>query len=229
MSLPHNRKRPNNSTDEQSSRACDQCRSRKVRCDRQQPECSNCRKAGVTCDFSDMLRRVNYAKRLHDEFSSVSARVDKLEASVAKLPEQIAQILSSPSSASNAASLTGPSSPRTLLNKSHDMTPHSRNTDSKYEETSEKWQPHFERIQIAQGGERIVGYPAALTLFVSIKRHLMKALTSTTRDPSQDTNINHYLSKLMCSKPFLLAEFQKHYQAFPFNGICNDPAIKSDG
>ncbi|GAM35486.1 C6 transcription factor [Talaromyces pinophilus] len=198
MSLPHNsRKRANNSTEEQSSRACDQCRSRKVKCDRQQPECSNCRKAGVTCDFSDMLRRVNYAKRLHDEFSSVSARMDKLEATVAKLPEQIAQSLSSSSPASSASSLSGPAGPRSLLNKTQAMILNTRNAENKYEETSEKWQPHFERIQIAQGGERIVGYPAALTLFVSIKRHL--------------------------------PEFQKHSQMFPFNGICNDPSIKSDG
>ncbi|RAO67949.1 uncharacterized protein BHQ10_003961 [Talaromyces amestolkiae] len=230
MSLPHSsRKRPNSSAEEQSSRACDQCRSRKVKCDRQQPECSNCRKAGVTCDFSDMLRRVNYAKRLHDEFSSVSARMDKLEATVAKLPEQIAQSLSSSSPASNASSLSGPAGPRSLLNKAQAMILNPRNAENKYEETSEKWQPHFERIQIAQGGERIVGYPAALTLFVSIKRHLVRALTSTTRDPSQDTNSNHYLSRLMRTKPFLQPEFQKHSQVFPFNGICNDPSIKSDG
>uniref|UniRef100_A0A093V1R0 Endo-chitosanase n=1 Tax=Talaromyces marneffei PM1 TaxID=1077442 RepID=A0A093V1R0_TALMA len=174
-------------------------------------------------------RRVNYAKRLHDEFSSVSARMDKLEATMAKLPEQIAQSLSSSSPTSNASSLTRPAGPRSLLKKAQAMILNPRNAENKYEEASEKWQPHFERIQIAQGGERIVGYPAALTLFVSVKRHLLRALTSTTRDPSQDTNSNHYLSRLMRTKPFLQPEFQKHSQVFPFNGICNDPSIKSDG
>ena len=44
--------------------ACNQCRSRKIRCNRQLPNCSNCRKAGVQCDFSSRGKRINHTKQL---------------------------------------------------------------------------------------------------------------------------------------------------------------------
>ncbi|KAJ5857156.1 hypothetical protein N7455_008050 [Penicillium solitum] len=46
--------------------ACNQCRSRKIRCDRIKPECSTCRKAGVLCDFSASFKRTNPAKQLYN-------------------------------------------------------------------------------------------------------------------------------------------------------------------
>ena len=42
-----------------SSQACDECRNRKVRCNRQLPECSNCKKAKIRCGFSARSKRVN--------------------------------------------------------------------------------------------------------------------------------------------------------------------------
>lgn len=44
--------------------ACDQCRARKVRCDRRRPECSNCSKSGVCCGFTNQSKRVNHIKQL---------------------------------------------------------------------------------------------------------------------------------------------------------------------
>ena len=42
-----------------SSQACDECRNRKVRCNRQLPECSNCVKAKIRCGFSARAKRIN--------------------------------------------------------------------------------------------------------------------------------------------------------------------------
>lgn len=44
--------------------ACEQCRVRKVRCDKKIPECSNCAKAGVPCELPNREKRVNHAKLL---------------------------------------------------------------------------------------------------------------------------------------------------------------------
>lgn len=55
---------PSTSNANQSSAACDQCRFRKVRCDRQQPECSNCRKGGIACNQTSNFKRVNHTKQL---------------------------------------------------------------------------------------------------------------------------------------------------------------------
>jgi Fungal Zn(2)-Cys(6) binuclear cluster domain len=45
--------------------ACDQCRIRKVRCNREHPKCSNCKKAKVPCGFSSRGKRVNHTKQLY--------------------------------------------------------------------------------------------------------------------------------------------------------------------
>ncbi|KAF7714529.1 Fungal Zn(2)-Cys(6) binuclear cluster domain-containing protein [Penicillium ucsense] len=47
------------SSDPPVSAACEQCRSRKVRCDRRLPQCSHCEKAGVVCEFPRRIQRVN--------------------------------------------------------------------------------------------------------------------------------------------------------------------------
>ena len=45
-------------------RACDGCRARKIRCDRQSPDCTNCVKAGMSCGSSNKSKRVNHTKKL---------------------------------------------------------------------------------------------------------------------------------------------------------------------
>lgn len=55
---------PQSSSSNLSLSACDQCRIRKVRCDRQQPDCSNCRKAGTACNQTSNFKRVNHTKQL---------------------------------------------------------------------------------------------------------------------------------------------------------------------
>ncbi|KAK3332937.1 hypothetical protein B0T19DRAFT_439739 [Cercophora scortea] len=61
-----------------SSAACDQCRLRKIRCDRQQPECSNCSKAGIACNQTRNFKRVNHTKQLRDDFSNLLYRLDDI-------------------------------------------------------------------------------------------------------------------------------------------------------
>ncbi|PYH96173.1 hypothetical protein BO71DRAFT_428393 [Aspergillus ellipticus CBS 707.79] len=44
--------------------ACDECRIRKVRCDKAEPACSSCCKSGLVCQFTNKGRRVNHTKKL---------------------------------------------------------------------------------------------------------------------------------------------------------------------
>lgn len=44
--------------------ACDQCRARKIRCNRQQPSCRNCVKVASECTFSGRPKRVNHTRKL---------------------------------------------------------------------------------------------------------------------------------------------------------------------
>ncbi|KAI3320500.1 hypothetical protein HD806DRAFT_235010 [Xylariaceae sp. AK1471] len=89
-------KRQRSRNDDNLPAACDQCRSRKVRCDRQQPECSNCRKAGGFCSWSSTFRRVNHTKQLRDDFSSVMDRLDEVHHTLNELANITQQIVARP-------------------------------------------------------------------------------------------------------------------------------------
>ncbi|KAI1171722.1 hypothetical protein F4777DRAFT_591003 [Nemania sp. FL0916] len=89
-------KRQRSRNDDNPPAACDQCRSRKVRCDRQQPECSNCRKAAVYCSWSNTFRRVNHTKQLRDDFSSVMDRLDEVHQTLNQLASLTRDIATRP-------------------------------------------------------------------------------------------------------------------------------------
>ncbi|KAI0403332.1 hypothetical protein F4802DRAFT_571752 [Xylaria palmicola] len=89
-------KRQRSRDDENPPAACDQCRSRKVRCDRQQPECSNCQKAAVFCSWSSTSRRVNHAKQLREDFSSVVDHLDKVHQTLNQLASLTQIIVAQP-------------------------------------------------------------------------------------------------------------------------------------
>ncbi|KAI0814542.1 hypothetical protein GGR55DRAFT_632237 [Xylaria sp. FL0064] len=89
-------KRQRSRNEDNPPAACDQCRSRKVRCDRQQPECSNCRKAGAFCSWSSTFRRVNHTKQLRDDFSIVMDRLDEVHQTLNQLASMTRDIVARP-------------------------------------------------------------------------------------------------------------------------------------
>ncbi|KAI0977267.1 hypothetical protein F4678DRAFT_412343 [Xylaria arbuscula] len=95
-------KRQRSRNEDNPPAACDQCRSRKVRCDRQQPECSNCRKAGAFCSWSSTFRRVNHTKQLRDDFSTVMDRLDEVHQTLNQLASLTRDIVARPYCHGNA-------------------------------------------------------------------------------------------------------------------------------
>ncbi|TAQ91168.1 hypothetical protein B7494_g548 [Chlorociboria aeruginascens] len=69
--------------------ACDQCRIRKVRCNRQHPKCSNCKKAKVQCGFTNKGKRVNQTKQLISDFEQLGKRLDRIELTMTKCVDRI--------------------------------------------------------------------------------------------------------------------------------------------
>jgi hypothetical protein len=47
-----------------SREACNECHIRKVRCNKEYPKCSSCRKSNLACGFSNKGKRVNHTKKL---------------------------------------------------------------------------------------------------------------------------------------------------------------------
>ena len=44
--------------------ACLECRSRKVKCNRELPKCSNCKRSGGPCEFPDAEKKASQTKQL---------------------------------------------------------------------------------------------------------------------------------------------------------------------
>ncbi|KAJ5689022.1 hypothetical protein N7462_003414 [Penicillium macrosclerotiorum] len=59
--------------------ACDECRVRKVKCNKEYPKCSNCQKSNLSCGFSNKGKRVNHTKRLINDVELLGNRLGKIE------------------------------------------------------------------------------------------------------------------------------------------------------
>ncbi|KAH1440655.1 hypothetical protein KXV29_006324 [Aspergillus fumigatus] len=62
-----------------SREACDECRIRKVRCNKEYPKCSSCRKSNLACGFSNKGKRVNHTKKLVNDVEILGNRLGKIE------------------------------------------------------------------------------------------------------------------------------------------------------
>ncbi|CAP95114.1 Pc21g02170 [Penicillium rubens Wisconsin 54-1255] len=87
--------------------ACDLCRHRKIRCDRNQPACENCHIAGLPCTFTQPVSLPR--KTTRQELADTKARVRELEATLLGLKESTKQnqkglAILSPSRSSSPAS-----------------------------------------------------------------------------------------------------------------------------
>ncbi|QGA19715.1 hypothetical protein EYB26_007407 [Talaromyces marneffei] len=103
--------------------ACDQCRNRKVRCDRQLPQCSSCEKAGVLCEFPTRGKRVNPVKQLVEAVSGLAARLDSIDSTILSLVGQIPTPHRGSSDASNTRvqSETSSPTPEAVCNDADDI------------------------------------------------------------------------------------------------------------
>lgn len=98
-----------------TSRACDECRSRKAKCDGEKPTCSNCKKLEVTCRYSDPKRKVEQTelemarKKTKDLENVLHDILHEVDSPVAK---KIERVLKPPTSTrgSDSASKVAPSS-----------------------------------------------------------------------------------------------------------------------
>lgn len=64
-------------------RACDACRARKVRCDRQDPPCNRCVKMGVACHYSGRAKPTNSRMGMSRFLETLNNRLEHAEAQLA--------------------------------------------------------------------------------------------------------------------------------------------------
>ncbi|KAJ5560131.1 hypothetical protein N7513_002530 [Penicillium frequentans] len=201
------RKRPRLSSEADSTTpACNQCRSRKIRCDRKQPECSACCKAGVPCDFSASFKRTNPARQLLHDFSSVLSRLDHVDRTLARLSEQVKSLTA------NCIVTTEP----LPLPTTKDRNAPEMDTEEGPDDMASK-----QDLLTVGCGERLYSYPAALCLFRASQKLLRAALH--TEPPSL-----HGPLAAGVGIPALRPSLLRHYEMFPFRQGCTEPPITSD-
>ncbi|KAI0898851.1 fungal-specific transcription factor domain-containing protein [Annulohypoxylon nitens] len=215
------RKRSRSQNDDTPPVACDQCRSRKVRCDRLQPECSNCRKAGVPCISSGISKRVNHTKQLRNDFSSVLERLDDVDQTLNTLTQLTQQIAAqtrppSPKLSSRTPFLAQPTTTSSFSNYTAITPTNQRELSGP---TVDRERLH-EIVELENGGERIYPYPAALALIKSLSRQLTQLLIE---DEDRINGSTAFISK----DPTLQTALRRQLDEFP-NPRCQQPVATSD-
>ncbi|KAF2719407.1 hypothetical protein K431DRAFT_305156 [Polychaeton citri CBS 116435] len=65
--------------------ACTHCRERKIRCGREKPRCSNCKRDGVECGYTTPGKRVNHIKLLCNNVNGLEGRLSTIEEHLSRL------------------------------------------------------------------------------------------------------------------------------------------------
>ncbi|PYI12190.1 hypothetical protein BO78DRAFT_425429 [Aspergillus sclerotiicarbonarius CBS 121057] len=103
--------------------ACDECRIRKVKCDRESPLCSSCHKSGLICQYTQKGKRVNHTKKLVNDVQLLGNRLERIEEAVVRCLSVVTASNSPPNSS------TSPYSPDTHRTDAEDSWNSSDNSE----------------------------------------------------------------------------------------------------
>ncbi|GFG06145.1 phosphate-repressible phosphate permease pho-4 [Aspergillus lentulus] len=101
-----------------SREACDECRIRKVRCNKEYPKCSSCRKSNLACGFSNKGKRVNHTKKLVNDVEVLGNRLGKIEEAVLRCLSAVERSQTPSNPATRQSSVIPPDDSHTDLNDS---------------------------------------------------------------------------------------------------------------
>ncbi|OJD32244.1 transcriptional regulatory protein [Diplodia corticola] len=194
--------------------ACDQCRARKVRCDRRRPECSNCSKSGVCCGFTNQLKRVNHIKQLLNDFSSVTSRLESIENAIGNLSHQLVTISQPDSSSrssrsgSRSSSASGRETLRNFLEECQ-----MEEADCIGDDPAE----FVHQGNTCCGCEQFFGETSAHSQFKSARDRVEQLLRADNQDGG--TSLLRFVSE----RPSLPPDLQCAYEVFPAVEECHRP------
>lgn len=214
--------------------ACDQCRLRKIRCNRETPECLNCRKAGVSCEISNRGKRVNHTRQLLvpsslplllqpgsdvyrlDDFSGLGARLDSIDQTLANLSQAFSSTDQTSLSTSRASELDDLD---LFVRRQESETSDQDTTTSQQGEVF----PGIHQRLNDCGDEQYYGLTSGLCLIVSSRQALGKLLGAN------QAKGNGPVTALATKVTSLRTELQTLYDSFPFVNSCREPDFSSDG
>ncbi|KAI0523888.1 hypothetical protein F5B22DRAFT_422081 [Xylaria bambusicola] len=234
---PENRrKRPRLFTDQDDQSdppqaACGQCRLRKVRCDRLQPKCSQCRKGDLECHTSNIAKRINHVKSLRNDFSNVMSRLNDVAHALDTLTEITLQGTSKPYS--NTVNTFPPpnyhshENPGTLPPVASGFVHHLRFSSQDRGPVRAFYKPLIETVKLDHGGERLYSYPAPIVLIMTVFRQAEEALAYSEQPNDDQWSENPHQGRKI-HDPVVKATLQRKLQEFPFGSSYREFGISSD-
>ncbi|KAI0105039.1 hypothetical protein GGR51DRAFT_201377 [Nemania sp. FL0031] len=221
-----------NGSDETPTAACDQCRVRKIRCDRRQPDCSNCIKAGFECNSTNTFKRVNPMKQLRDDFSDVLKHLRDVDKTLGTLTSLTREIAARPYPQATHPHLHTSSPPayHALPTPSSGFDPVQPNSQyrppSPNDHTDLLRDPLVETVEFDSGGERLYSYPAPLVLVKSLLRQVASALLDSNDKEGSSSNKEHLAPALR--EPIAQTVLRRKLDDFPFNSPCAESVASGD-
>ncbi|PWY86568.1 hypothetical protein BO94DRAFT_575629 [Aspergillus sclerotioniger CBS 115572] len=210
--------------------ACENCRTRKVRCDRQIPQCSNCLKAGVPCEFPNRGKRINHVKQLVEDVSGLASRLDSIDQAINTLVQNV--------SALQAASVAATDSSRssTLLLPELSPGPDVEEMESifyaSYWDGGNRSNPRGV-ISSPAGRDKSLGHIGARSLFENSRRTLASLLEQMRNAGVEDQDSSAHKGRaVLFASPeagALQSTLQTKYELYPFTKGLHLSPITGDG
>ncbi|OCL12672.1 hypothetical protein AOQ84DRAFT_311826 [Glonium stellatum] len=165
--------------------ACDQCRIRKVRCNREHPKCSNCKKAKVPCGFSSRGKRVNHTKQLVNDVEVLGKRLDKIEGAMMRCLSAVEKLSASSFPQANPTPPSDIDNGKTPLTDTEtDFGSGERGVDSSATSPALEQRKHH---RVVDGGfERFYGYGSMYSLYAEANAKSKKLINSPDNSPNTD-------------------------------------------
>ncbi|KAG8629795.1 hypothetical protein KVT40_001414 [Elsinoe batatas] len=153
--------------------ACTRCRERKIRCDRERPECSNCKRDPDTdCVYRHPAKRVNHLKLLCDSVEKLQDRLTTMESHFARSAGNVEPT-------GRAASASGTSVPPPKGNTGDEYTDDSEDdaSDTGLDSSANSSEIHIFRSQI----DHVDRWHGSSSLFVLCNRLKIRAMSSNKK------------------------------------------------
>ncbi|KAI1808225.1 hypothetical protein F4811DRAFT_501589 [Daldinia bambusicola] len=182
------------------SKACNYCRSRKIRCDRKSP-CSNCQRLRITCTTAPRAvrprrQRVLISSQYDDKIDDINARLDQLNQHIntlvaGSIPSQVSRDAGSPTRSPSSRSTRSPLSLHTTASNTGATTSSHNDCQQNFQFTST-----HRRTRREQEDEPVVEGLSSLSANSTFAVDCLRKVAGADREKGHNFETRELLDKL---------------------------------
>ncbi|KAI0396679.1 hypothetical protein F5Y17DRAFT_455747 [Xylariaceae sp. FL0594] len=191
------------------------------------PECSNCRKAGIECNSSNTLKRVNHMKQLRDDFTDVVKQLGDVDQTLNMLTDLVRQLSTARSAKDHGRTSHDALSPPLIAGLPDFLQNSDRNDDQGPSSGLSAPQPSRETVEQDECGERLYRYPAPMVLIESLFHQTDDLLLCSEEDGDAMENDEPHDPRGL-RDPALRVTIQERLDGYPCNPRCAELSSTGD-